>query len=133
MRVMKKSNTGLWITLGMIVLVVVPVVLFAMFSSKSKSTTEPGEYDELAKCLTEKGAKMYGTYWCSHCKVQKQMFGDSWQYVDYIECSLPAGQGQTEECEEAGIEGYPTWEFEDGERLSGEVALEELAEKSGCD
>jgi len=104
-----------------------------VFSSKPKSATEPGKYDELAKCLTEKGVKMYGTYWCSHCKVQKQMFGDSWQYVSYVECSLPGGQGQTEECGEAGIEGYPTWEFEDGERLSGEVVLEQLAEKAGCE
>ena len=128
---MKKSNTTLWITLGMIVLVIVPVVVFAVISGKNKPD-ESGKYDGLAQCLTEKGTKMYGAYWCSHCKTQKQMFGSSFEKIDYIECSLPGGQGQTDECNEAKIEGYPTWEFSDGERMSGEVSLEILAEKSGC-
>ncbi len=130
---MKTSRSGLWITLGMVVLVIVPVVIFAAVSSRPKKEVEPGKYDKLAECLTEKGVKMYGAYWCDHCKSQKAMFGSSFEKVNYIECSLAGGQGQTEECREAGIEGYPTWEFGDGERLGGEVALETLAEKSGCE
>src|SRR3989344_7082850 len=66
-------------------------------------------YDDFAKCLTEKGVKMYGAYWCGHCKTQKEMLGDSWQYVNYVECSNPDGT-PTAECTAAGIEGYPTWE-----------------------
>ena len=30
------------------------------------------------------------------------------------------------------IEGYPTWEFSDETRLSGEISLEKLAEKTSC-
>ena len=85
-----------------------------------------------AECLTENGAKMYGTYWCSHCISQKKGFGSAWDSINYIECSLPGGKGQTAICERAGIEGYPTWEFADGSRMSGEVPHETLAEKTGC-
>ena len=75
---------------------------------------------------------MYGAYWCPHCINQKKSFGDSWKYVNYIECSLPGGQGQTEICQQAGITGYPTWEFQDGSRLSGEVPFPVLMQRSGC-
>jgi len=127
-----KGKSGLWITLGMILLVVVPVVIFAMVSTKEKKV-EPGKHDEFAQCLTDKGVKMWGAYWCPSCKNQKDLFGSSFEKVKYIECSLPGGQAQTEECTEAGITGYPTWEFADGSRISGETSLEVLAEKSQCE
>ena len=90
------------------------------------------ELETFAKCLTEEGAKMFGAYWCPHCKDQKKAFGKSWQYVDYIECSLPGGNGQTQVCAEAGITGYPTWEFSDGSRRSGAVSFEALSSVTGC-
>jgi hypothetical protein len=85
-----------------------------------------------AKCLTDNGAKMFGAYWCPHCKEQKAEFGAAWDEINYIECSLPGGKGQTEVCEKAGIQGYPTWEFVDGSRQSGRLPLATLAAKSGC-
>ena len=75
---------------------------------------------------------MYGAFWCSHCKNQKALFGKSWKYVDYVECSTPNGQSQTVDCINAGIQSYPTWEFADGSRKTGEVPLQDLAETSGC-
>lgn len=89
-------------------------------------------YDEFAKCLTEKGVKMYGAFWCEHCQKMKAEFDDSWKYINYIECSTPDGNSQTQECKQAGIQGYPTWEFSDGTRVSGEITFEELALRSGC-
>jgi len=67
-------------------------------------------YDALAKCLTDKGVKMYGAYWCPHCQNQKKAFGDSFQYINYIECA-DGQNGQTQICKDNGITGYPTWEF----------------------
>ncbi|MBI2146731.1 hypothetical protein HYU22_05320 [Candidatus Woesearchaeota archaeon] len=69
----------------------------------SSCSSGPGKYDAFAQCLTENGVKMYGAYWCPHCLNQKEDFGKSWQYVNYIECSLPGNQGQTEICATAGI------------------------------
>ena len=92
----------------------------------------PGEHDAFAQCLTNSGAKMYGSYWCGHCKDQKDMFGKSWSKITYVECSLPNAAGQTEICKDEGIFGYPTWEFGDGQRVSGALSFEELSIRSGC-
>ncbi|MEI8253857.1 MAG: hypothetical protein WCG25_09235 [bacterium] len=29
---------------------------------------------------------MYGTETCSHCIAQKELFGDSFKYINYIDC-----------------------------------------------
>lgn len=126
---MAMDKKGLWITLGTIGLVLVPLIIYAVAATPKVSL---GQHDQLAQCLTDRGAKMYGAYWCSHCINQKKMFGSSFSKVNYIECSLPDGQTQTEVCQQAGIKGYPTWEFSDGSRLEGEISLEALAQKSGC-
>jgi thiol-disulfide isomerase/thioredoxin len=92
----------------------------------------PSKYDEFAQCLKDKGALFYGAFWCPHCKTQKELFGSSAKLLPYVECSLPSGSGQTQECIDKKIEGYPTWEFSDGTRLNGEISLEKLAEKTSC-
>ncbi len=88
---------------------------------------EPGKYNTFAKCLTEKGAKIYGTAWCSNCKNQKQMFGSSFQYVDYIDCDISRS-----ECVSAGVFGYPTWII-GGEKYVGNQRLARLASLTGCE
>ncbi len=88
-------------------------------------------YDSFAQCITDAGAKFYGTFWCSHCKAQKELFKNS-KKLPYTECSTPNGQAQLPVCLDAGIEGYPTWVFADGSRLSGEQSFEKLAEKTSC-
>ncbi len=93
---------------------------------------DPNQYDEVAKCITDAGTKMYGAYWCPHCQQQKKMFSKSWKHIHYIECA-EGRQGQTKECQDAGITGYPTWEFSDGTRISGEQNVETLARLSGCE
>jgi glutaredoxin len=86
----------------------------------------PSTYDFFAQCLSEKGVKMYGTDWCSHCKNQKEMFGNSFQYITFIDCDW-----NKDECLSAGVEGYPTWII-DGENYPGEQSLNRLASLSGC-
>ena len=93
----------------------------------------PGDYDEFAKCLKEKGTIFYGAFWCPHCQKQKAMFGNSAKYLPYVECSTPDGRGMIASCKEKGVEGYPTWVYPDGSRESGEIRLERLAEKTGCE
>ncbi|MBI5224316.1 hypothetical protein HY989_00435 [Candidatus Micrarchaeota archaeon] len=92
----------------------------------------PGKYDDFAKCLAEKGAKFYGAFWCPHCKTQKELFGSSIKYVDYVECSTPDGNGQLSVCRLAGISTYPTWVYADGTKETGTVPLEQLSAKTGC-
>lgn len=94
--------------------------------------TQPGEHDALAQCLADNGAVFYGAYTCPHCQEQKRLFGRSEKYLPYVECALPGGQGQTEECREAGIQSYPTWRFADGTEFTGSRPLARLAEAAGC-
>jgi hypothetical protein len=120
-----QSNKVIWI--GTII-----VIIFIGWIATSKSDSGPGPLDAFASCLTEKGATYYGAFWCPHCADQKKSFGSSIQYVNYIECSTPDRSGQLQVCKDAGINGYPTWEFSDKSRMEGKIALATLAEKSGC-
>ena len=89
-------------------------------------TVVGGKYDNLAKCLTTKGATMYGTEWCSHCKNQKKTFGSSFKYVNYVDCDRNPGK-----CDAAGVRGYPTWKVM-GKNYPGEQKLSRLASLTGC-
>ena len=126
---MFKAKTKVILTLAMLGFVILPIIIWAKLSFRPETA---GQYDNLAKCLTKKNVVMYGTSWCSHCQAQKKEFGSSWQYVKYVECSLPGNKGQAQECEEAGITGYPTWDFGNGEKLEGQVEINQLVIKSGC-
>src|SRR3989344_2965714 len=72
---------------------------------------ESGSLDDFAKCIADKGAKFFGAFWCPHCEDQKKLFGDSAQYLPYVECSTPDGKGQLEVCSSQNVKVYPTWEF----------------------
>jgi hypothetical protein len=85
------------------------------------------------RCLKSKGATFYGASWCPHCRAQSATLGDALDYVKYVECSVDGGREQTAQCEKAKIDGYPTWTFGDGSRVSGEQSLAALAEKTGCE
>lgn len=119
-------------------MVVVLVLLFVVGAFAAVRLAEkksgPDTRVAFAQCLTDKGVKFYGAYWCPHCAKQKKMFGSrAMAEIDYIECALPGNpQAQTQECKDAGIKNYPTWEYPDGSRRTGEQSFEDLAEGSGC-
>lgn len=93
--------------------------------SEKTPTTKEGT---LAKCLAEKGAIMYGTSWCVHCKAQKKAFKtESKEFLPFIDCDKEKGI-----CSKAEIKGYPTWKFADNSELVGNRSLEELAKKTSC-
>lgn len=95
-------------------------------------SAQPGELDAFARCLGERGAKFYGTFWCPFCQKQKTAFGKSQKLLPYVECSTSDGKGQLAVCKEKGITNYPTWEFADGAREVGVLNFERLREKTGC-
>jgi len=101
-------------------------------SSNQQTNVVAGKYDALATCLKTNGAVFYGAFWCPHCNNQKEAFGTSKTLLPYVECATPDGKDQTQVCKDKQITGYPTWEFADGSRLSGEIPMETLAQKTGC-
>lgn len=96
--------------------------------SACSSATDSAQYDNFASCLKEKGAVMYGTEWCPHCKKQKEMFEGSFEKAAYVDCD-----NDRQSCDDAGVQGYPTWILSTGEKLVGTQKLENLAEKTGCE
>ena len=86
----------------------------------------PGKYDSFAQCLTENGATMYGTEWCSHCQNQKKAFGKSFQYTNFVDCDF-----NSDECLKNGVSSYPTWTI-NGESYTGEQPLYRLASLTNC-
>jgi len=115
-----------------IIWILVPVLLIASVVWLIRTPDKPGKLDAFATCIAESGATFYGAFWCPHCQNQKAMFGTSARLLPYVECSTPDGNSQLPVCNDAGVKGYPTWEFADGSRESGEVSLERLAEKTSC-
>lgn len=92
------------------------------------------QYDGFARCLTDRGVKMYGAFWCPHCTEQKEKFGASFEYAPYVECGVKgAATGKTQVCQDAGIQHYPTWQFPPtGERVERVFSLQELSDRTGC-
>lgn len=119
---------------GAAILMVLFVVGGAVIARLNRPSAESADKQiSLAKCLTEKGTKMYGTYWCPHCQNQKKAFGDGAEFLPYVECAERGSTNTlTQVCQDAGIESFPTWVFPDKTRVSGERSLKDLAEKSGC-
>ncbi len=118
-----RSKFG-WIIGGGVLVVIIGLLVAA--------NTGPGKLDGFAQCLKKKGVTFYGAFWCPHCQNQKTLFGKSQKYLPYVECSTPDAKDQLPICKQKKVDGYPTWEFPDGSRESGEVALQTLADKSGC-
>ena len=110
------------------VLIIVGVVFYFLWAQQSG----PNKLDAFAKCISAKGAKFYGAFWCPHCQDQKSLFGSAKQYLPYVECSTADSNGQLQVCIDQKIKVYPTWKFADGSTQEGEMSLADLATKTGC-
>lgn len=112
--VQKKSRWKIY--LGVIGVIIVAIAAYSFYSA-----TRPGPYDNFAKCLTEKGAVVYGAIdWCKYTQGQKAMFGNSWKYLNYQDFSkLP------------GIKKTPTWVI-NGQWYENVQSFEKLASLTGC-
>jgi thiol-disulfide isomerase/thioredoxin len=114
--------------IGLLILGTIAAVLL-----QSNSTPPgPGKYDVFAQCLKDKGAVFYGAFWCPHCQAEKKLFGSSVHLLPYVECSTPDASAQLQVCIDKKVASYPTWEFADGSRLTGEIPLQQLADKTSC-
>jgi hypothetical protein len=90
-------------------------------------------YDEFAKCIASKQARMYGLYWCPHCADQKEMFGASFRYIPYQECAIKGSPHElTPECKAAGVKLFPSWQFGNNPPKEGVLSLDALRDKTGC-
>ena len=123
----KPGPPWIWIFAVIAVLAVAWGAYYFLYYRKPVSTL-----DSFAQCLTSKGVKMYGAWWCPHCADEKESFGYAFQHVTYVECSLPNERKMNDICKAEGIKNFPTWQFSDGSRVEGTQSLDALAKKTGC-
>lgn len=62
---------------------------------------------------------MYGTETCPHCQKQKEMFGEYFENIEYVECSE-----EQQICRDSGIPGVPHWKIE-GQDYKGTKKLKD--------
>ncbi len=99
-------------------IIIAVIVLIIIGSGVTYAVLSPGQYDNFAKCLTEKGVVMYGEDWCQYTQGQKRMFGKSFKYVNY--------EVKTD------LKIRPTWIINE-ETYERVQSFETLSELTGCD
>jgi len=109
-----------------IVLIVIGIVAWSVSGYFVEDKNELSDLDNFAKCLSERGATVYVSTYCGHCKNQKEMFGDSLKYINLVECTE-----NQELCQQKGIRGVPTWII-NGASYPGVQSFEKLSELTGC-
>lgn len=102
--------------------------------------TSTDQAGALAQFLRQRNVVMAGTYWCPHCRRQRELFGAAaWNAVPYVECAAAGYQGQPQYCRDLKVDGYPSWiqlsssSSPGGGKvlLAGEHSLAELAAAVG--
>lgn len=115
---------------------IIIVISILVISGCEEAPPEPGIYDDFATCLVDSRLKMYGSFTCSICKRQRDLFGPSFHIIGEIECNPHGKNPQPELCLEKNVKNTPTWILEvDGEEpkvFEGYQKLETLSEISGC-
>jgi len=112
--------------------VVVILLAVAFIGGRYYRNFRNHKYDAFAQCLASKHAKMYGLYYCPHCLDQKEMFGESFHYVPYVECAIKGSSDEAAECKVAGVKLFPSWQFGTEPPKEGVLSLEALSDKTGC-
>lgn len=113
--------------LSIFIIVLLLLLILVLYSVGNKKKYSSASLDDFAKCISDKGFVMYGANWCSHCKNEKEAFGDSFRLIKYVECP-----DNPSICVEKGIQGYPTWMAPGNIFLEGEQGIEKLSQASGC-
>ncbi|MBS3155467.1 thioredoxin domain-containing protein [Candidatus Woesearchaeota archaeon] len=120
----KDFNTKKLQSYLMIFLILAAIVIFSYTFYLRYQT--PGQYDEFAKCMTEKGAVIYGNDFCSYTNKQMNFFEKSKKYLNYIKCAE-----NKELCDAKGVKVTPTWEI-NGKMYAQVQSFERLSEITGC-
>jgi len=106
----------------LVVYVILVVLVMAIGGYSVSYFSTPGPYDDFAKCLTDRGAVMYGAIkWCQYTQGQAAMFGKSFKYIDY-----------RDESELEGIKTRPTWVI-NGKWHEKVQSFQTLGAATGCE
>ena len=111
---MKKSS---WST----IIIVFGILIISVFILYRPTIDTP---EEIAKCIGRESL-IYTQLGCHACLIQEEMFGDSYKYLNKIDCFY-----EREKCLDIGA--TPTWII-NGQRYEGVHSIEELQNLTGCE
>lgn len=113
----KKKSYRKYFVISAISALLVFLIVYGVYSY-----AKPGPYDNFAKCITGKGAVVYGALsWCKYTQAQKAMFGNSFKYLNY-----------KEHTEMPGIKKTPTWII-NGMWYENVQSIDKLSQVTGCE
>lgn len=118
---MKKEQLITALVIG-IVLLLVGIIIYFKFTGFA--ITENNINENIAKYIGEHSV-LYVQLGCHACEVQKELFGNSYQYLTTIDCLT-----DTQSCIDAEIEATPTWII-DNQKYVGVQSIERLKELTG--
>lgn len=110
---MEKSS---WITIA----VILSVIILSYFLINKQNPETP---EDIAKCIG-KNSVIYAQLGCRACKIQKDIFGENYKYLNAVDCFY-----EGDKCNE--IKFTPTWIIND-KLYEGVQTIEKLKELTGC-
>lgn len=120
---MKKENIYL------IVVILVSIAGGVVFLLSGKAIINSKKQEDikgLVDCLLAKNVKLYISSDCSYCSQQKEIFGEYFSKIDYVNCE--ENGDWSEDCRKEEINSVPTWVFPD----NTDIVKEEISSCSDC-
>ena len=96
------------------------ILIFVGIGFGYMNTLKPAPLDDFAKCLSEKGAIMYGATACQYTHAQQGMFGNSMRFIDSRDFT-----------EDSNIKITPTWLI-NGKYYENVQTFNRLAQLTDC-
>lgn len=116
---MRKKDIKIYAILAIVVI----IIIIGIYLNKSSNPLAIDK--DLIQCIAD-NSLVYSSSTCGACKYQKDLFGDSYDLINEIDCLY-----ETEKCQEAQIKATPTWIINNQE-YPGAKTIEELKELTGC-
>ncbi len=101
--------------------IIIGIIILAVIIMRTGNSEDVP--DDVAKCIGE-NSLIYVQLGCHACEKQEELFGDSYQYLNLIDCFY-----ERDKCSD--IQYTPTWIIE-GEKYIGVQTIEKLRELTGC-
>jgi hypothetical protein len=115
---MKKETKNLLLTI-LFILIGIAIVFLVISLTKKPANTDAN----VAKCIG-KNSVLYVQLGCHACEIQKNIFGDNYQYLNKIDCFY-----EPDKC--TNITATPTWTIK-SQNYVGVQTVEKLKELTGC-
>ncbi|MBI2452144.1 hypothetical protein HYV50_03640 [Candidatus Pacearchaeota archaeon] len=121
-----EKRTKVLVTFIVVIFLVAGLYIFTdWFSKVTGYFSGESEKLKLSKCLSNQGAEFYGTTLCAECEKQKEIFGDNFKLITYVDC----GEDKSL-C--PNIREIPAWYINKNIHY-GFKNLTQLEEISGCE